>query len=588
MERRLAAILAADVVGYTRLMGADEAGTLRRLTVLREKVLKPLISEHHGRIVKLMGDGLLVEFASAVDSVACAMAWQSSVALHEADNDAAVALQFRIGINLGDVIAEGGDIHGDGVNIAARLEGLAQPGGICLSDDVYRHAKGKTEAQFEDIGDQKLKNVADPVRVYNVVVGPSAAKAPTSVTEPLPLPDKPSFAVLPFTNMSDDPEQEYFSDGITEDIITELSRFRSLFVIARNSSFTYKGRSVKVQDVAKDLGVRFVVEGSVRKAGNRVRVTTQLIEASTGNHLWAERYDRDLEDIFAVQDEITGNIVSCLPGRLEDAGTAQAKRKRTASMTAYDYLLLGLEQFKLFGRDQNAEARKLFQKAIEIDPLYARAHALVASTYVWDVMAEFGDESLDEAFDAVRTALSLDHEDAWAHAILGFMLFLQGEDEEAVAEFQRAVALNANDADVAAFWANVLVYLGRWREALDWISKALRLNPHPPRWYYWYQALALFSGHRHEEAIKAIRQLGPELTPGHAYLAACYAHLNQINEAISELAAFTEAYPTIPEDCEGRETKSAAKLAKDRACRYRVAADAEHFLKGLRKAGFEV
>ncbi len=317
MERRLAAILAADVVGYTRLMGVDEAGTLRRLTDLREKVLQPLITEHHGRVVKLMGDGILVEFGSAVDSVACAMAWRDSVALHETDRDTGTVLQFRIGINLGEIIVDGDDIHGDGVNIAARLEGLAQPGGICLSDDIYRYVKGKIEAQFEDMGEQELKNVTDPVRVYHVAVEGPAATTPGAAVAPLPLPDKPSIAVLPFDNMSGDPEQDYFADGMVEDIITEFSRIKWLFVIARNSSFTYKGKAVDIKQVGRELGVRYVLEGGVRKAGNRLRITGQLIDTSTGGHLWADRFDGEMADIFDLQDKVTQSVVGAIAPRLE-------------------------------------------------------------------------------------------------------------------------------------------------------------------------------------------------------------------------------------------------------------------------------
>jgi adenylate cyclase len=294
VERRLAAILAADVVGYSRLMGADEAGTLRHLIELRQQDLEPRIAEHRGRVVKLMGDGLLVEFASVVDAVACAVAWQNGVAEREAAADDDKRLTFRIGINLGDVIVEGDDIHGDGVNIAARLEGLAEPGGICIADTVYKNVKAKLDLVYEDLGPQQVKNIAEPVHVYRIVGDASETPSLPVGVQPLSLPDKPSVAVLPFANLSGDPEQEYFSDGITEDIITELSRFRSLFVIARNSSFHYKGESPKVQDVGRELGVAYVVEGSVRKAGNRVRVTAQLVESESGNHVWAERYDRDL------------------------------------------------------------------------------------------------------------------------------------------------------------------------------------------------------------------------------------------------------------------------------------------------------
>ena len=581
MKRRLAAILAADVVGYSRLVEADEEGTLAALRLLRTQTIEPLIVHHHGRVVKLMGDGFLVEFASALDAVKCAIGWQEGIT----GQDEPFPLQFRIGINLGDIVIDGDDILGDGVNIAARLEGLAEPGGVVISDVVHQSVHGKLNLVFESGGVHALKNIETPVTIWTWVGNvPKAGHQ----TPSLSLPDKPSIAVLPFTNLSGDADQEYFSDGITEDIITELCRFRNLFVIARHSSFTYKDRSIKVQEVGRDLGVEFVVEGSVRKAGSRIRVTAQLVEASTGNHLWAERYDRDLEDIFAVQDELTESIVSCLPGRMEDAGTSQAKRKRTASMTAYDHLLLGLEQFRRFAREQNAKAREYFEKAIEIDPLFARAHALLASTYVWDIMAEFGDEHWDEAYQSIQTALSLDHEDAWSHAILGFLLFLQREDEDAEAEFQRAVTLNANDADVAAFRANVLVYLGQWRDALGSISRALRLNPHPPRWYHWYHALALFSGHKYEEALGAIRRIGPHFTPAHAYAAACHAHINQIEDARSEMSIFANAIETFPKSHAQCQQRTASRVAAERAARYRVPEDSAHFLTGLRKAGFSV
>jgi adenylate cyclase len=326
LERRLAAILAADVVGYSRLMSEDETGTLERLKSLRKELVQPKIKERKGRIVKLMGDGLLAEFPSVVEAVQCAIDIQQSMIGREADLPDERRISLRIGVNLGDIIVEGSDIYGDGVNVAARLEALADPGGICISGPAFELVDGKLDLTFDDIGEQQVKNIARPVRVYRLALGSQQTSPSKHLAEPLPLPDKPSIAVLPFTNMSGDPEQEYFSDGITEDIITELSRFRSLFVIARNSSFHYKGQSPKVQDVGCELGVRYVVEGSVRKAGNRIRVTAQLVEASSGNHLWAERYDRDLEDIFAVQDELVRTITSTVGGRVESAGEIRADR----------------------------------------------------------------------------------------------------------------------------------------------------------------------------------------------------------------------------------------------------------------------
>jgi len=408
LERRLVAILAADVVGYTALMGADEAGTLRRLMELRHDILEPLITEYHGRIVKLMGDGLLVEFASVVDSVDCAVAWQDNVGVHEAEGDEDKRFRFRIGINLGDVIVEGDDIHGDGVNIAARLEGLADPGGICLSGDAYRQVKGKTEAVFEDMGAQDLKNVAEPVRIYRIAMAgtPPVSTAPPALPsgrdEPLPLPDKPSIAVLPFANMSNDPGQEYFSDGITEDIITDLSKVSGLFVIARNSTFIYKGKAVNIPDVCRELGVRFALEGSVRKAGNRVRITAQLIDGSSGGHLWAERYDRDLTDIFEVQDEVTQQIVAALKVTLSAAEESLIADGGTKNVEAHDLFLRG--RGLVFGIKKDREmfdrSTACFRRAIELDPDYADPYAGLGMVYMLDHQNRWSDTpetSLDEA-----------------------------------------------------------------------------------------------------------------------------------------------------------------------------------------------
>jgi len=366
MERRLAAILIADVYGYTRLMGEDEAGTLRRLTALREQVLQPLIAEHTGRIVKLMGDGLLVEFPSIVDAVGCAVAWQAVVVEHEKEQPEADRLIFRIGVNLGDVLVDGDDIYGDGVNIAARLESLAEPGGICLSGDAYRQVRGKVDVGFEDIGLKEVKNVAEPLRVFRVAI-----ERPPSVaaTKPQPLPDRPSIAVLPFDNMSQDPEQEYLADGISEDLITALSKVRWFFVIARNSTFTYKGQAVEVTQVAKELGVRYVIEGSVRKAGSRVRVTAQLIDATTGRHVWAERYDRDLADIFELQDEMTQTIVAAVEPELGAAECERAVHKPPESLDAWETYQRGLWHLFNASKDDSADLAK-FLRSIDAAPAH--------------------------------------------------------------------------------------------------------------------------------------------------------------------------------------------------------------------------
>ena len=366
MERRLAAILAADVVGYTALMGADETGTLQRLTDLRHEIIEPLIDEHHGRVVKLMGDGLLVEFASVVDAVACALAWQDGVAEQEVDVGEGKRLLFRIGINVGDVIVEGDDIHGDGVNIATRLEGQAEPGGICLSGDAYRQVKGKLEADFEDLGERDLKNVAEPIRIYRIAVDRSGAVVELAAKDPLPLTDKPSIAVLPFTNMSGDPEQEYFADGITEDIITDLSKLSNLRVAARNSSFVYKNVQMTIQQIASELHVLYVLEGSVRKSGENVRITAQLVDGSTDGHIWAERYDRRLSNIFELQDEIATSIVEALKVNISPQEEQAFEKYATRDVNAYENYLRARALLREMTRRSVEFGRQMFKQAVTL------------------------------------------------------------------------------------------------------------------------------------------------------------------------------------------------------------------------------
>ncbi|MFQ5784422.1 MAG: adenylate/guanylate cyclase domain-containing protein [Alphaproteobacteria bacterium] len=480
MERRLAAILSADVVGYTRLMGEDEMGTLQRLTALREGILEPLIADHRGRVVKLMGDGLLVEFASLVDAVGCAVKWQTAVEEHEAEQPEGDRFSFRIGVNLGDVLIEGEDIHGDGVNIAARLEGLAEPGGICLSGDAYRQAKGKVKVDFEDLGERDLKNVDEPVRVYRIV-SDGAEAAPTKA--PLPLPDKPSIAVLAFDNLSGDPDQEYFADGIAEDIITALSKFRWFFVIARNSSFTYKGKSVDVKQVAEELGVRYVLEGSVRKTGSRVRISAQLIDAATGNHVWAERYDRELADIFDLQDEMTATIVGAIEPELGTAERDRAKRKPPDNLDAWEQYQRGLWHFWRYTREDADEAERLFQSAIDLDPGFGPAYAGVAYLLNFHVIygwTDTPDQTLGRALRAGQLAVSADDKDPFAHFALGRTQTLQGEFETAIAELEKAIDLNPNLALAYYGLGFALTWSGRAREALPYFQKAIRQSPHDP------------------------------------------------------------------------------------------------------------
>ena len=589
MERRLAAILVADVVGYTALMGEDESGTLRRLTELRQRLLEPLIAKHHGRVVKLMGDGLLIEFASVVDALTCAAAWQTSVAEEEVEVDEDKRFLFRIGINLGDVIVEGEDIHGDGVNIAARLEGLAEPGGIYLSGDAYRHTKGKVEVDFEDLGERELKNIPEGVRVYRVTTNPSAAGASQMAKSTTP-PDEPSIAVLPFTNMSGDPEQEYFSDGITEDIITELSRFRWLLVIARNSSFHYKGQSPKIQDVGHELGVRYVVEGSVRKAGNRVRITAQLIDSTSENHIWAERYDRELEDIFAVQDEVTQAIVSTVAGRLASAGPVLSKRKHPKNLTAYELVLRAREHFQRNTKLENSLARDLFQQATELDPEYALAHVWLGWTHFYDYELGWGadpEESSRLGLSCVRRGIELDSTDAWAQAGLAYSYTYSRKFDLGEAHIEKATKLNPNDADILALKGLFLSFLGRHEEGVESLEMAHLRNPFGLDWYLWCLGIALYSSGRHDEAVAAWSEMPNTPTEIFACLAAGYAQLGQFKDARKCLADYLERSQVELADFPG-EDREGWRRYWFKSFPYKNTKDLDHLLDGLRKAGLPV
>jgi len=441
VERRLAAILAADVAGYSRLMGIDEEGTLASLKAHRRDLVDPKIAEHRGRIVKTTGDGALVEFGSAVDAVRCAMEIQRVMAERNVSMPEDHRIEFRIGINVGDIIVDSGDIYGDGVNIAARVEALASPGAICLSDNAYQQIKGKLVVDVSDMGEQQLKNITQPIRVYRVRLDEKIAGATPA------LPDKPSIAVLPFNNMSGDPEQEYFADGMVEDIITALSRFRHLFVIARNSSFTYKGRAVDIKQVGRELGVRYVLEGSVRKSANRVRITGQLIDALTGSHLWADRFDGDLEDIFDLQDRITSSVVGAIAPKLEQAEIERAHRKPTENLDAYDYYLRGMTNFYQMTKEAQSEALRLFHKAIEIDPNFAAAHGMAAWCYAQRKSNGWMTDRLRETADTARLArraVELGKEDALALSSGGFALAYVADDLDGPAFVERALLLNPN------------------------------------------------------------------------------------------------------------------------------------------------
>jgi TolB-like protein len=508
IQRRLTTILAADVVGYGRLMAADEAGTMALLRARRLDILMPLVARHGGRIFKVMGDGVLVEFASAVSAAQFAVDLQLAMEAANAAQPEDRRIVLRIGVNLGDVMVEGSDLYGDGVNIAARLETLADPGGILVSGTIYDYIKSKVKVGFEDIGAQTLKNIAEPVRAYRVVRGGLAAPPSpgAKVKSSPPLPDKPSIAVLPFQNISIDPEQEYFADGMVDEITTALSRLRWLFVIARNSSFAYKGRAVDVRQVGRELGVRYVLEGSVRKAGNRVRITGELIDASTGAQLWSDRFEGGLEDIFDLQDMVTANVVGALAPKLESAEIERAMRKPTESLSAYDYYLRGMGLYNQWKREAGDEALSLFQRAIELDPKFASAHAMAARCYVQRKAGGWvTDRSREIAETArlARRAAELGMDDSVALGTAGFALaWVVDAVEEGAKLVERALALNPNFAWGWGFSGWINVWLGKPEVASEHLARALRLSPHDPLSlsYQTAAACAHFFNGRYDEA----------------------------------------------------------------------------------------
>jgi adenylate cyclase len=567
IQRRLAAILAADVAGYSRLMGEDEAGTLNALRHLRTELFAPIVDHHRGKVVKSMGDGWLVEFASVVDAVTCAREIQEGLAAHE-------SIKLRMGVHLGDITHEDEDIFGDGVNIAARLQEIAQPGGIVISDMARRSIGGRLAAAFVDLGVQQLKNIAEPVTAFGW--GMTAITADTGA---LPLPDKPSIAVLPFANMSGDPEQEYFSDGITEDIISSLSRIGWLFVIARNSSFLLKGKAVDVRQVSNELGVRYVIEGSVRKATNKIRITAQLIDAQSSAHLWAERYDRDLDDIFAVQDEVVGSIVHALgapDGVLEKSERQRSLGTQAKNLTAYDYYLHGRAEFDRQGVGNFEAAEALFRKAIASDAGFAQAYSALAWLYFLRFKmlrtASFHDIH-QKARDLALRAIRLDQNDYRAHWVLGFLYTHMGKHAQGLAQFDRALSINPNDANVLVWSAEVLIYWGRPRDALDRCQRAIRLNPSCPDFYHWLLGFSYFHLGRYEDALAALERM---TAPQYArrLLAATYAHLDRPEEAHSEAEEYVKLDPGF----------SITEWAKTEY--YTDPKEMQRYVDGLRKAGF--
>jgi adenylate cyclase len=544
VERRLAAVLAADVAGYSRLMGSNEEGTLARLKAVRKTLVDPTIASHRGRIVKTTGDGMLVEFASAVDAVRGAVEVQRGMADQNASMPEDQRIEFRIGIHVGDIIIDDNDIFGDGVNVAARLEGIAEAGGVCMSNDAYRQVRGKIEIDCDDMGPQPLKNITEPMQAWRVrLEGQSVAKAqpgsPGGQAPVLALPDKPSIAVLPFQNMSGDPEQEYFADGMVEDIITELSRIRWLFVIARNSTFTYKGKAVDVKQVARELGVRYVLEGSVRKAGNRVRVTAQMIDATSGAHIWAERYDRDFSDIFAVQDEITASVAGVIEPALAEAEQQRALRKLPERLDAWEAYQRGVWHFNKYGPQENQTAQTFFRRAIALDPKFAPGHQGYALALQWDIwhyssrpFSEVQGVPLEEA----RIAVSLDDKDAMAHAVLAHIMMWGGEWEAAIAEARTALVLNPNSAFVISMLGCVLGFGGYREEALARLQQAMRASPHDPLTWLWtlWSGVMHFYSRQFDAAIQRQQQvvrLRPGFIQAQMTMAASLAHLGRLDEA---------------------------------------------------------
>jgi adenylate cyclase len=500
VERRLAAVLAADAAGYSRLMGADEEGTLARLNAHRREFLEPTVAEHNGRIVKRTGDGILIEFASAVDATRCAIQAQRGMAQRNKDIPADQRIEIRIGIHVGDIIVEEGDIFGDGVNIAARLEGIAEPGGICISDDTFRQVRGKIDVAFEDAGDQQLKNIEQSVKVYRIQLGGSTAKG----WKTLATSDRPSIAVLPFQNMSGDTGQEYFVDGIVEDIITGLSRTKWLFVIARNSSFAFKGGAVDVKQAGRELGVRYVLEGSLRKAGDRVRITCQLIETASGTHVWAERYDRSLGDIFALQDEITLSVVGSIEPSLRQAEIGRAKRKRPENLDAYDLYLRALPHAQVAMPGDSEKALEWLHKSLALEPDFAAAHALAA----WCYEQRYLRGGMYEAdriagLGHARAALGAGADDPTTLATAGFVIGLVEHDyQTAMNAIDSALALNSSSTLALGLGATILAHDGQTARAVEYGERALRLSPHDPTAYLQLTALGIahLAAGRFEEA----------------------------------------------------------------------------------------
>jgi len=607
-------------------MGDDEMATIETLTAYRE-LMSGCIEQYGGRVVDSPGDNLLAEFVSVVDAIECAADIQEKLKFQNEELPETRRMVFRIGVNLGDVIQDGDSIFGDGVNITARMEGLAEAGGICISGTAYDHVKNKSHFGYEFMGKQNVKNISDPVRAYRVLTRPEddgTLKYKVKRDDPkhrrrvhlvtiaivvaviigmvvwkhqmdkkgrkppivrllekhraLKLPDKPSIAVLPFTNMSGDIEQDYFSDGMTEDLITDLSQISGLFVISRNSVFTYKGKAVKIEQVAKDLGVQYVLEGSVRRVNDQVRITAQLIDAKTGHHVWADRYDRDIKDIFALQDEVTGKIVEALAVTLVADEHARLTKKGTDNLGAYDLVLRGSSHLRRFTKESNELAQEMFEQAVQFDPNYTAAYAglvwtrLMAWMYGWS----HDPKLLDDALELGKKAVSLDESSPQGHVILGNVYLWKKRHKEAIAEFEKAVSLNPNDADALSSLGGALIFSGLPEKALGYLEKAIRLNPNYPEYYIFNLGQAFFQLKMYEEAVMALRKTiikNPNFMPAHYVLAACYGHLGKQEAARSKAEEVKRMIP-------GFSIKGSSEILP-----FKDEDDFEHFAEGLRKAG---
>jgi adenylate cyclase len=573
VKRKLTAILAADVVSYSRLIGVDEAGTLAALRAHRRELIDPKISEHHGRMVKTTGDGMLVEFPSVVEAVQCAVEVQRAMIPRNAGISPDLAVSFRVGIHQGDVVVEDDDIFGDGVNVVARLVGLAEPGGLCISERVREDIAGKLILDCQDLGNQYLKNIARPVRVYRVAIATPAAHFMTA--------EKPSIAVLPFVNMSGDPEQEYFTDGITEDIITALSRLRWFFVIARNSTFSYKGKPVDVKQIGRELGVRYILEGSIRKIGNRVRITAQLINAATGAHLWAERYDRDLTDIFALQDEITQSVTAAIEPKLVEAESVHFQGRSPEDLDAWDLVMRAVASFWRMTAAESEAAIDMLQLAVQRYPNYAPAQSMLAFALL--VSDHVGWAPAGKPYrlaaELAHRAAELDDNDPWAHLALGYLAFTVRYTDDAVREFQRALDLNPNFAAAYGYLGWAVVFDGRHEEATEYFQQAFRMSPHDPLIAFFYSGMcaAHYFGRRFDEAVewgrKTIQQR-PGFIAGHRILCASLAQAGRTEELRAAMARLLELQPTI----------SIAWIEEHVPYTPRAM---PHFLDGMRKAGLK-